>query len=353
MRVPWSAPGHRPAPALGFHRTPLNRPSVLGLSPSLVVPLLALTTANLGPATASPWAASRGQETPALATPLQLPSQPDPAVLASAEATKTGTSSPCQAAIASHPLGPQAAPPSARPPMTAAPSNGADGDPLSSGLSPAPALPGYASSLRSTAFGWPRLAQWCVWIEPPTDPEDPWQRRWLGAVEGALDAWAELLPVRRVRDQAAAQLRVWRRRPPLAIDQAGRTRASHGRALLEVVAAQRQQGQWRLEPSVDVLLSPGQRAEALQATAVHELGHGFGLWGHSPNASDALAASPGPVPVQRPSAGDRATMQWLQRQPTRFGQPLTQPSPPRSRYGLEKVDVGRAQRPGDAPENKP
>jgi hypothetical protein len=190
----------------------------------------------------------------------------------------------------------------------------------------APALPGYAAALRPTALGWPRLPQWCLWIEPPTDPNDPWQQRWLGAVDGAIDAWAALLPLRRVQDPAAAQLRIWRRRPPLGRDQAGRIRASHGRALLQLLAAERQPGQWRLEPSVDVLLSPGQRAEALQATAVHELGHGFGLWGHSPNAADALAASPGPVPVLRPSPGDRATLEWLQRQPTPFGQVL--PPPP-------------------------
>jgi predicted Zn-dependent protease len=95
-----------------------------------------------------------------------------------------------------------------------------------------------------------------------------------------------------------------------------------------VTAAERQPGQWRLEPSVEVLLSPGQRAEALRATAVHELGHGFGLWGHSPNAADALAATPGPVPVLHPSPGDRATLEWLQRQPTPFGQPLVLPPPP-------------------------
>ena len=172
------------------------------------------------------------------------------------------------------------------------------------------------------------MPQWCLWIEPPTDPADPWQQRWRGAVDGAIDAWAALLPLRRVEDPTAAQLRVWRRRPPLGRDQAGRARASHGRALLHLLAAERQQGQWRLEPSVDVLLSPGQRAEALQATAVHELGHGFGLWGHSPNAADALAATPGPVPVLRPSPGDRATLEWLQRQPTPFGQPLLQPPPP-------------------------
>ena len=37
----------------------------------------------------------------------------------------------------------------------------------------------------------------------------------------------------------------------------------------------------RLEPQVKVMVSPELRADALQATALHELGHAFGLWGHS------------------------------------------------------------------------
>ncbi len=274
---------------------------------------------------------------PARADPALAPEpRSAPPALAPPAASGSGPANPCPPALATRPLGRDGplplwpTPPAAQPAASA--STSPDPAPAAAaaarGGPTAPTLPGYAAALRTTSLGWPRLPKWCLWIEPPTDPADPWQQRWLGAVDGAIDAWAPLLPLRRVQDPTAAQLRVWRRRPPLGRDQAGRARASHGRALLQVMAAERQQGQWRLEPSVDVLLSPGQRAEALQATAVHELGHGFGLWGHSPNAADALAASPGPVPVLRPSPGDRATLEWLQRQPTPFGQPLAQPPLP-------------------------
>jgi predicted Zn-dependent protease len=72
---------------------------------------------------------------------------------------------------------------------------------------------------------------------------------------------------------------------------------------------------------VDVLISPAQRSIALEATALHELGHAFGLWGHSDDPADAMAAVPGATPRTELSERDRATLGWLYRQPTRFGRP--------------------------------
>ena len=94
-----------------------------------------------------------------------------------------------------------------------------------------------------------------------------------------------------------------------------RTRASHGRALLQLL---RRGGaaQGPVEPRVEVLISPGQRQEAIQATALHELGHAFGLWGHSEDPGDGMAASPGARPIPRLSQRDRATVGWLYRQST-------------------------------------
>ncbi len=188
----------------------------------------------------------------------------------------------------------------------------------------------YRQLLRPTGFGWPRLDHWCVWVEPAATggAGQRWDALWLGAVERALDQWQKELTITRVEDPAAAQVRILRRRPPLQRQATGRTRASHGRAELALVEADRGGG-WILEPQVQVLISPGQRPEATEATALHELGHAFGLWGHSDDPADAMAAVPGAQPVLELSRRDRATLRWLYQQPTRFGQPL--PAPPASR----------------------
>lgn len=197
---------------------------------------------------------------------------------------------------------------------------------------PQPGAPGYADRLATTPLGWPRLELWCVWIEPslpattsrPT-AADAVQQRWQLAVISALQSWKSLVPFATVADPAAAQVRIWRRLPRLARDGTGKPRASHGRAHLRLVAVERHAGQWRLEPAVEVLIGPGQRAEALQATALHELGHAFGIWGHSDVPGDVMAKSPGPVPVLVPSERDRSTLRWLYAQPTAFGGPFVPP----------------------------
>jgi predicted Zn-dependent protease len=84
-------------------------------------------------------------------------------------------------------------------------------------------------------------------------------------------------------------------------------------------------------PQVEVLISPGQRAEAIEATALHELGHAFGLWGHSDDPKDVMGVAPGARPVLELTDRDRATLRWLYSQPTRFGGPP--PPAPEDRGG--------------------
>ena len=180
--------------------------------------------------------------------------------------------------------------------------------------------PGYGLSLATTAMGAASLPRWCVWVEPAKgDPPDRWQKRWLSAVGAALDTWSGHLPVVRVQDPGQAHVRLLRQRPPRRRTASG-WRASNGRSRLQLVRVRRQ-GVWRFEPKVSVLVSPELRAPVLQATALHELGHAFGLWGHSPDRGDAMAVHQGRDPVLKLSARDLETLHWLRQLSTRLGTP--------------------------------
>jgi len=180
------------------------------------------------------------------------------------------------------------------------------------------AAPGYGDALATTEVGPPTLPLWCVWVEPAASAKpDRWESRWLQAVEAALGTWSEVLPIVRVERPDRAHVRLERRRPPLRQLEGG-WRASNGRSLLKVVEVERASGR-RLEPQVTVLVSPGLRALVLQATALHELGHAFGLWGHSPQPGDVMALHQGSAPALELTGRDRLTLEWLQRQPTGFG----------------------------------
>ena len=188
-------------------------------------------------------------------------------------------------------------------------------------LTPAP---GYGSRLAISSSGFPVLPRWCVWVQPAESAEpNRWESRWFGAVDRALDEWSAVLPIIRVNDPERAHVRVERRRPPRRRLADG-WRASNGRSLLQILEVKRQEV-WRLEPQVTVMVSPELRSESQQATALHELGHAFGLWAHSLVPSDAMAPVQGASPVLKLSPRDQLTLEWMRLQPTRFGLPL----PPR------------------------
>ena len=180
----------------------------------------------------------------------------------------------------------------------------------------------YRQRIATSPWGPAILPSWCVWIEPAADSPGAAAEaeRWSGAVEAALTSWGELVRLQRVDDPQRAQVMLLRRRPPRREEANGRHRASNGRSQLALVLVRRRQQQL-LEPRVIVWVNPGQRQQVIQAAALHELGHAFGLWGHSDQSGDAMAASPAGPPVLRLTSRDRATWRWLQSLPSQFGQP--------------------------------
>ena len=194
--------------------------------------------------------------------------------------------------------------------------------------------PGYASFIATTSLGPPVLKHWCVWVQPAAaTPANRWDQRWLDQVSSALTTWGGLVPLTLVDSPDQANVLIHRQRPARR-QVAGVWRASNGRTQLQVVDVQRQ-GRRRLEPLVKVMVSPGLRAEALQATALHELGHAFGLWGHSSVPTDVLAISQGERPVLVPSQRDRLTLAWVMQQTTRFGSTLRKSIEPAESESLE------------------
>ena len=184
--------------------------------------------------------------------------------------------------------------------------------------SPVTSAPGYGSVLATTSLGPPVLQKWCVWLEPADhQPPDRWEERWTMAVQASLSVWEEVLPITRVMSPAQAHIQIFQRRPPRRRI-GSQWRASNGRSRLQVVEVQRR-GQWRLEPRVDVLVSPELRASVIEATAIHELGHAFGLWGHSPQPNDVMAVHQNQKPVVKLSQRDRVTLNWLYQRVTGFG----------------------------------
>lgn len=163
-------------------------------------------------------------------------------------------------------------------------------------------------------------------------------QRWRRAVLRGIDAWSAYLPLQYVTVPESANIKIWSEAPPLRYSPQGelmRARSAETRYELHTYSESSLNAfadHARLNRSIEasdrpilmarcqIWISPGQSNDHIAATARHEMGHALGIWGHSPDASDALYFSQvrSPQPL---SSRDINTLKRLYQQPTQIGWP--------------------------------
>ncbi len=149
------------------------------------------------------------------------------------------------------------------------------------------------------------------------------QQQWQRATFAAIAQWQAYIPLLTVETIETADIIIQRQAPPVQREtdpETGEIRYSLGRnaeTRYEFYIDDRN----ILRHRMTILLNDHQGAIATQNTACHELGHALGIWGHSPNAADALF--PRQMGTQaRISAADINTLRKIYQQPTRLGWPM-------------------------------
>ncbi|EKQ69006.1 putative Zn-dependent protease [Leptolyngbyaceae cyanobacterium JSC-12] len=182
-----------------------------------------------------------------------------------------------------------------------------------------------------------------VYVQPPTEVDNAnsfTARRaqtWVVAVEKAIQEWNAYLPLKQVT-QENADIIILRSTPPIRLsDRAqdavntAKTATSEKPPPLPILRARSAETRFELyakkpipnaQPQLahrmTIYIRPDQAIEYLQAAARHELGHALGIWGHSPQPTDALYASQVRNPAKI-SARDLNTLKRVYEQPTRLG----------------------------------
>jgi predicted Zn-dependent protease len=178
-----------------------------------------------------------------------------------------------------------------------------------------------------------------VFVEPVTaaDHSNPFTAKraqtWVTAVQKAIQEWTPYLPLQQVENRKKADIAIWRSAPPLRIEPSS-GKETGDRSPLPISRARSAETRFELyarrptsgppgSPSVlshrvAVYIRPDQAGDYLQAAARHELGHALGIWGHSPQPTDALYFSQVRNPAKI-SARDLNTLKRVYEQPTRLG----------------------------------
>lgn len=146
-------------------------------------------------------------------------------------------------------------------------------------------------------------------------------QQWTATVRQAIAEWNVYVPLLEVEQPDTADIIVWRSQPEREVKLDPET------GLYDIPRAITAQTNFKFylteEPiaialQMTVRIGPNYVGESLLATVRHELGHALGIWGHSPEETDALYFSQvsDPPPI---SSRDINTLKKIYQQPTRLG----------------------------------
>ncbi|MDV3000826.1 MAG: hypothetical protein N5P05_002432 [Chroococcopsis gigantea SAG 12.99] len=151
---------------------------------------------------------------------------------------------------------------------------------------------------------------------------------WRKVVTQAVEEWNTYLPLEIIEIEGEADIIIEREYPPRKVSIDPET------GKLEIPRMRSAQTSYDLYVSdsnprilshhMKIQLAPNLPPSSLLAAIRHELGHGLGIWGHSPLETDALYFSQvrNPPPI---SARDVNTLKKVYQQPTRLGWPAPSP----------------------------
>ena len=147
-------------------------------------------------------------------------------------------------------------------------------------------------------------------------------QNWANLVLPAVAEWSIYLPLEVVANPEIADIQIWRRRPPLRLDDTGELLpARSAETHYELYVRESDRSPAVLRHQCLIFLSPTQTGDYIQAAARHELGHALGIWGHSPVKTDVMYAAQVRYPPTI-SPRDVNTLQLVYQQPTLLGFPV-------------------------------
>ncbi len=172
-----------------------------------------------------------------------------------------------------------------------------------------------------------------IYFDHPANPDDPAAstrrfQQWVESVKVAIAEWNAYLPLVEVNCPELADIRLERAEPPIGATFDPTT----GQSTIARARSAQTRYEFYLQPTtperlrhrMNVKISPGLSQASILSATRHELGHALGIWGHSPDETDALYFSQ----VRNSpsiSARDINTLRKIYQQPTRLGWPLSSP----------------------------